>query len=107
MQLNLGECPEWGPVADTETRRPQPRSPTKPSTQTFTTTKPSKMPPPSQLSIATSSVQRLVKEEASYHKELEKQQARLKNLEANPDGDENAEFQLRQEVCSPLAQETP
>jgi tubulin-specific chaperone A len=65
------------------------------------------MPPPSQLSIATSSVQRLVKEEASYHKELEKQQARLKNLEANPDGDENAEFQLRQEVCSPLAQETP
>jgi hypothetical protein len=56
------------------------------------------MPPPSQLSIATSSVQRLVKEEASYHKELEKQQARLKNLETNPDGDENAEFQLRQEV---------
>jgi tubulin-specific chaperone A len=56
------------------------------------------MPPPSQLSIATSSVRRLVKEEASYHKELEKQQARLKNLEENPDGDENAEFQLRQEV---------
>jgi hypothetical protein len=56
------------------------------------------MPPPSQLSIATSSVQRLVKEEASYHKELEKQRARLKNLEDNPDGDENAEFQLRQEV---------
>jgi hypothetical protein len=56
------------------------------------------MPPPSQLSIATSSVQRLVKEEASYHKELEKQQARLKNLETNPDEDENAEYQLRQEV---------
>jgi len=56
------------------------------------------MPPPNQLSIATSSVQRLVKEEASYHKELEKQQARLKNLEDNPDGDENAEFQLRQEA---------
>jgi len=63
-----------------------------------------KMPPPSQLSIATSSVQRLVKEEASYHKELEKQQARLKNLETNPDEDENAEFQLRQEVFpSPLS----
>jgi hypothetical protein len=59
------------------------------------------MPPPSQLSIATSSVQRLVKEEASYHKELEKQQARLQSLEANPDGDENAEYQLKQEVLRP------
>jgi tubulin-specific chaperone A len=59
------------------------------------------MPPPSQLSIVTSSVQRLIKEEASYHKELEKQQARLQNLEANPDGDENAEFQLKQEVRGP------
>lgn len=59
------------------------------------------MPPPSQLSIATSSVQRLVKEEASYHKELEKQLARLHNLKTNPDGDENAEFQLKQEVLEP------
>jgi hypothetical protein len=66
-----------------------------------------KMPPPSQLSIATSSVQRLVKEEASYHKELEKQQARLKNLEDNPDGDENAEFQLRQEVHTLIFSHSP
>ena len=56
------------------------------------------MPSPSQLSIATSSVQRLVKEEASYHKELSQQQARLDTLLANKDEDENAEFQLKQEV---------
>jgi tubulin-specific chaperone A len=57
------------------------------------------MPPPSPLTIATSSVQRLVKEEASYHKELEKQEARLKNTEANTNEDENAEFTIKQEVC--------
>jgi len=55
------------------------------------------MPPPSQLSIATSAVQRLVKEEASYHKELAQQESRIAKLEANPDGDENAEYQLKQE----------
>lgn len=56
------------------------------------------MPPPSQLAIATSSVQRLVKEEASYHKELTQQQARLDKLLASKDEDENAEFQVKQEA---------
>jgi tubulin-specific chaperone A len=56
------------------------------------------MPAPSQLAIATSSVQRLVKEEASYHKELSQQEARLAKLQANKEGDENAEFQLKQEA---------
>ena len=52
---------------------------------------------PSQLSIATSSLNRLVKEENSYHKELEQQQARLKKLE-QPSADENAEYMIKQEV---------
>jgi tubulin-specific chaperone A len=56
------------------------------------------MPSPSQLAIATSSVQRLVNEEASYHKELSQQQARLDKLSANNREDENAEFQLKQEA---------
>jgi hypothetical protein len=56
------------------------------------------VPSPSQLAIATSSVQRLVKEEASYHKELSQQQARLDKLSANNREDENAEFQLKQEA---------
>ncbi|KAF2878066.1 tubulin binding cofactor A [Massariosphaeria phaeospora] len=51
---------------------------------------------PSQVVIATKSVQRLVKEEASYHKELENQEGRIKKLLANFEG-ENAEFELRQE----------
>jgi hypothetical protein len=55
------------------------------------------MAPPSQLAIATSSLQRLVKEEASYHKELEQQQASISKLESGG-GDENAEYQLKQEV---------
>jgi tubulin-specific chaperone A len=55
------------------------------------------MAPPSKLSISTSSVLRLVKEEASYHKELQQQEARIKKLEASKD-DENAEFVLKQEV---------
>ncbi|KIN04695.1 hypothetical protein OIDMADRAFT_94955, partial [Oidiodendron maius Zn] len=55
------------------------------------------MPSPSQLSIATSSVQRLVKEEASYHRELSQQQSRLDLLLASKGEDENAEFQLKQE----------
>lgn len=56
------------------------------------------MPPPSQLMIATSSLNRLIKEEASYHKELEQQQASIAKLEQGG-GDENADFQLKQEVC--------
>lgn len=55
------------------------------------------MPAPSPLRIATSSLQRLVKEESSYHKELEQQQARIAKLEAGG-GDENADFMLKQEV---------
>lgn len=54
------------------------------------------MAPPSRLAVATSSVVRLVKEEASYHKELEQQESRIKKLESNP-GEENAEYQLKQE----------
>ncbi|KAF2402128.1 tubulin binding cofactor A [Trichodelitschia bisporula] len=54
------------------------------------------MPPPSKLAIATSSVQRLVKEEASYHKELVQQEARIAKLEKGSD-DENAEYQMKQE----------
>ncbi|KAF2152579.1 tubulin binding cofactor A [Myriangium duriaei CBS 260.36] len=51
------------------------------------------MPAPSQLSIATGAVTRLVKEEASYHKEAEQQKVRIAKLEAN-NGDE---YELRQE----------
>lgn len=59
------------------------------------------MAPPTQLAIATSSLTRLVKEEASYHKELEQQNANIAKLEQQgPGSDENAEFTLRQEVGS-------
>jgi len=59
------------------------------------------MPQPSQLNIATSSLTRLVKEEKSYHKELEQQQARIAKLEAGEGGEDedgNGEFVLAQEV---------
>lgn len=56
------------------------------------------MPAPSPLAIATGSVTRLLKEESSYYKEQEQQQKRIKSLEQNPGDDENAEFQMRQEV---------
>ena len=56
------------------------------------------MAPPSQLSIATSSVKRLVKEEASYYKEMQQQEARLEKALAAKDEDENAEYQLKQEA---------
>lgn len=59
------------------------------------------MAPPSPLGIATSSLQRLVKEEASYYKELEKQEARLKKVEASTEEDENREYTLKQEVKAP------
>lgn len=55
------------------------------------------MPAPSKLSIASSSVSRLIREEASYHKEAEQQAKRIEKLESNPD-DENAEYMIRQEV---------
>ena len=56
------------------------------------------MPPPSRLAIATSSVTRMLKEETSYHKEFEQQESRIKRLEEDKDGDQNAEYELRQEV---------
>ncbi len=56
------------------------------------------MAPPSQLAIATSSVKRLVKEEASYHKELANQEARLQKLLESNDEDENAEYIVKQEA---------
>ena len=56
------------------------------------------MAPPSQHSIATSSVKRLVKEEASYYKEMQQQEARLEKALAAKDEDENAEYQLKQEA---------
>lgn len=64
---------------------------------------PSTMAPPSSLAVATSSVQRLVKEETYYHKELASQQTRVEKLEkeikdGSKDLDENAEYILRQEV---------
>jgi tubulin-specific chaperone A len=58
---------------------------------------------PSHLQIATSALQRLVKEEQSYHKELAQQQSRIAKLEAKEgdpteDTEGNAEFELKQEV---------
>lgn len=58
------------------------------------------MAPPTPLAIATSSLQRLVKEELSYEKELQGQEARLEKILATKDEDENAEYKLNQEVCS-------
>ncbi|KAK2811357.1 hypothetical protein FQN50_002234 [Emmonsiellopsis sp. PD_5] len=59
------------------------------------------MAPPTPLSIATSSVQRLVKEEASYHRELQQQEERIKRIEAEKpsaeDDDDNREYILKQE----------
>lgn len=63
------------------------------------------MAPPTPLSIATSSVKRLVKEEASYHREVEEQTKRIQRLEAEAkeaggeDDDGNREYMLKQEVC--------
>ncbi|EHY59468.1 tubulin folding cofactor A [Exophiala dermatitidis] len=58
------------------------------------------MAPPSQLQIAISSLQRLLKEEASYYKEQSQQEARIAKLEKEGTGDDddgNREFQLKQE----------
>lgn len=53
---------------------------------------------PTQLSIATNSVSRLLKDETSYKKELSQQEARIEKLVANPDpNDENAEYTLKQQ----------
>lgn len=63
------------------------------------------MPAPSQLTIATQSVQRLVKEESYYHKELAGQQVRIEKLDKDIKSgsdqlDENAEYVLKQEVLT-------
>ncbi|KAF2721010.1 tubulin-specific chaperone Rbl2 [Polychaeton citri CBS 116435] len=55
------------------------------------------MAPPSRISIATGSLNRLVKEEASYHREQRQQQDSITKLEQGQSSDENAEYQLRQE----------
>lgn len=55
------------------------------------------MPPPSALSIKTSSVIRLIKEEASYHKEAVAQEKVIEKLEKGG-GDE---YELRQQVRLP------
>lgn len=63
------------------------------------------MPRPSQLSIDTSSVLRLLKEEKSYRIELKQQEARLEVLEGRGKedgiGDPNYDFQVKQEVGLP------
>ncbi|KAK4191835.1 tubulin binding cofactor A [Podospora australis] len=60
------------------------------------------MAPPTPLAIATQSVNRLVKEESYYHKELANQEKRIQKLQGdiaakNPDLDSNAEYVLKQE----------
>ncbi|KAG6041044.1 hypothetical protein E4U41_006135 [Claviceps citrina] len=59
------------------------------------------MPPPTQLAIATGSVSRLLKEQASYHDELAEQEAQVAKQEESikagaGDDDGNAEFMLKQ-----------
>ncbi len=61
------------------------------------------MPAPSPLAITTSSVQRLLKEEASYHKELADQEKTVKALQEKfdagaTDEDGNEAFMLKQHV---------
>lgn len=62
------------------------------------------MAPPSQLSIATSSVLRLLKEEASYRTELEGQKKRLQTLETASGDDEegNRAWNIGQEVFTSM-----
>ena len=64
------------------------------------------MAPPSKLAVATSSVLRLVKEEASYHKEMAQQEARIKKLEEGS-AEENAEYRLKQEARNILKKFIP
>jgi hypothetical protein len=76
-----------------------PPAPKKPTT-------PSNMAPPTPLSIATQAVNRLIKEEAYYHKEQASQEKRIAKLEEDiksnsADLDSNAEYILKQEVGRP------
>lgn len=61
------------------------------------------MAPPSQLSIATGSVIRLLKEETSYRTELEGQRKRLRILEAESGDDEegNRAWNIGQQARGP------
>lgn len=56
--------------------------------------------PPTQLAIATSVVNRLVKEEKSYHEEYKQQEARIAKMEQSNSTEENAEYELKQEVMT-------
>jgi tubulin-specific chaperone A len=61
------------------------------------------MPPPSPLAIATGAVNRLLKEEASYHKELEEQETQVKAQEeriknGQEDEEGNSSYILKQQV---------
>lgn len=74
----------------------------------------SSMPPPNPLSIATSSLKRLIREEASYHKEQQQQEAAIAKLESQSEDKEdegeegNREFTLTQQVCfSPVSASVP
>lgn len=61
------------------------------------------MGPRSQLEIFTSSVLRLVNEEASYHRELKEQTEHVQRLEKDTGNeDENREYMLKQEVRTTL-----
>ena len=58
---------------------------------------------PTQLAIATSSVNRLLKEESTYRTELKSQEVRLEKLKAaGNDGTDagNAEWDIKQEVSN-------
>ncbi|RTE74112.1 hypothetical protein BHE90_011473 [Fusarium euwallaceae] len=60
------------------------------------------MAPPTPLAIATSSVNRLLKEEASYHKEVEQEEASIKALKekiesGQGDEDGNGTYMLKQQ----------
>ncbi|KAF6228280.1 hypothetical protein HO133_008010 [Letharia lupina] len=58
------------------------------------------MAPPTPLSVATNSINRLLKEESSYRTELATQQRRVEELQAggaDEDDAGNTEFRLRQE----------
>lgn len=63
---------------------------------------------PSQIQVAISSLQRLLKEENSYYKEQEQQETRIAKLEKDKtDEDGNREFTLKQEVITPLTLTLP
>ncbi|EAW06321.1 putative tubulin-specific chaperone Rbl2 [Aspergillus clavatus NRRL 1] len=55
------------------------------------------MPPPTHFEVAISSVERLVKEEQSYHREIQQQTDKIKKLETEKSEDENREYLLKQE----------